>query len=279
MTVSEISHQAIFGNAIAALQDPQPQRVWSVIVSLFGDLAQGEGDQISGVALTEICGRMGIRAEALRVALHRLRKDGWIDSLRDGRSSQHTLTAQGRRDTISATPRIYAQPPHKPGTWRLISADCDTALKGITYPPGGFIALSRRTALISGDGSDLADNVMVFRATPEHIPQWMQDKVCPTDLQASTRQFHQDLLEAHKLIENATGSDPVHTSALRTQIVHRWRRVVLRTPDLPNEFFPSGWMGDACRKQVTDLLALLPRPDLNALEISALQYRNLDQTD
>ena len=64
-----------FEASIAQLTDLQNLRVWSIIVSLFGDLAQKTGDQISGTTLTQIITPMGIKPEAIRVALHRLRKE------------------------------------------------------------------------------------------------------------------------------------------------------------------------------------------------------------
>ena len=85
-----------FETAVADLVDPQDQRVWSIIVSLFGDMAQEPGAQISGGALTQIIEPMGIKPEAIRVALHRLRKDGWIESDRIGRVSRHVLSEFGR---------------------------------------------------------------------------------------------------------------------------------------------------------------------------------------
>ena len=76
-----------FETSINLLSDPQNQRVWSVIISLFGDMAQRPNEKISGAALTRIITPMGIKPEAIRVALHRLRKDGWIESVRAGRAS------------------------------------------------------------------------------------------------------------------------------------------------------------------------------------------------
>ena len=43
-----------FDACVERLTDPQNLRVWSIIVSVFGDLAQGSGDRLSGGALTRI---------------------------------------------------------------------------------------------------------------------------------------------------------------------------------------------------------------------------------
>ena len=70
----------VFTHTIADLRALGGQRVWSLMVSLFGDLAQAEGAGIDGPVLSRIMTAMQIRPEATRVALHRLRNDGWIAS-------------------------------------------------------------------------------------------------------------------------------------------------------------------------------------------------------
>ncbi|MEP5760757.1 MAG: PaaX family transcriptional regulator C-terminal domain-containing protein [Litoreibacter sp.] len=55
-------------------------------------------------------------------------------------------------------------------------------------------------------------------------------------------------------------------AALRILIVHGWRRIVLRTPALPDFVFPDHWAGPACRDHVARLLTQLPAQDLAGLE-------------
>ena len=60
-----------FATALSALAEPQGQRVWSIIISFLGDMAQDEGAGISSAALTRVITPLGIKPEAIRVALHR----------------------------------------------------------------------------------------------------------------------------------------------------------------------------------------------------------------
>ena len=62
-----------FQKTIDALGGDDMPRVWSLIVTVFGDLAQRNGDEIAGPVLGEILAPVGVRPEAMRVALHRLR--------------------------------------------------------------------------------------------------------------------------------------------------------------------------------------------------------------
>ena len=70
-----------FEAVVSDLRGDIPPRVWSLLVTVFGDLAQ-DGSALPGTVLGEIMSRVGIKPEAMRVALHRLRKDGWIESER-----------------------------------------------------------------------------------------------------------------------------------------------------------------------------------------------------
>ncbi|TNF22119.1 MAG: PaaX family transcriptional regulator, partial [Rhodobacteraceae bacterium] len=81
-----------FQTVVRHLTRDQAPRVWSLLISVFGDLAQDPGARISGLLLRHMTERIGIKPEAMRVAIHRLRKDGWIDSQRHGRTSVYFLT-------------------------------------------------------------------------------------------------------------------------------------------------------------------------------------------
>lgn len=48
-----------FATALSALAEPQGQRVWSIIISFLGDMAQDEGAGISSAALTRVITPLG----------------------------------------------------------------------------------------------------------------------------------------------------------------------------------------------------------------------------
>ncbi|SDW77136.1 transcriptional regulator, PaaX family [Ruegeria halocynthiae] len=255
-----------FETAVTELADPQDQRVWSIIVSLFGDMAQDPGAQISGSALTRIIEPMGIKPEAIRVALHRLRKDGWIDSNRIGRVSRHVLSEFGRTQSAAVTPRIYARGSTPAGRWHLLIAeDGKTQVLEDVMLNHDYTPISRGAALGPGSAPDQWDGLLALDIAPRAAPAWLKDRLCPQDLRTSC----QALLDA---VENATRTrpdgwspTPLQSATLRTLLVHRWRRVVLRQPDLPEVFYPPDWVGPACRDRVFDLLDVLPRPPAETL--------------
>lgn len=260
----EHSYNPRFETSVDLLSDPQNQRVWSIIISLFGDMAQQPNDQISGSALTRIITPMGIKPEAIRVALHRLRKDGWIESSRSGRSSIHYLTQYGRDQCVAVTARIYAREPASPQDWHvLIAADGSgqAALDEALLLPG-YIAVNRTTAMGCGPMPKNTHDLLALDASNFSLPDWFKTQLFPAELSTSCAAL---LKVVNAIPEITQGLSPVQIASLRTLIVHRWRRVVLRHPDLPASFHPAAWPGDACRNRVFSLLDQLPRPNLAEL--------------
>lgn len=256
-----------FETAIAQLNDPQNLRVWSIIVSLFGDLAQKPGDQISGSALTRIITPMGIKPEAIRVALHRLRKDGWIESARSGRISVHFLTKFGRSQSAAVTPRIYARHTSAAQAWHILIAEDgagQNALEEALLLPE-YTSINRTTALGQGEaarGSE--EHLLVVTAATLKAPRWLQARLFPDDLVQSCAQLDRILATIHP----PTGMTPTQIATLRTLIVHHWRRIALRHPDLPDSFRPHDWSGESCRARVFQLLDALPQPSPQALDLA-----------
>lgn len=248
-----------FETSIAQLNDPQDMRVWSIIVSLFGDLAQRPGEQISGSALTRIITPMGIKPEAVRVALHRLRKDGWLESTRSGRASVHFLTDYGRSQSAAVTPRIYARSAPAAQPWHLLIAEDGQnaqALEEILLLPQ-YIAVNRTCALGIGPAPVGLSGFLVACSTELRVPEWLKSKLFPEDLAVNCTR----LCSALSNIKIAEEPSAFQSAALRTLIVHHWRRIALRQPDLPTEFHPESWRGEICRQSVFQLLDQLPPPD------------------
>lgn len=253
---------------MAALLPLEPPRVWSMLVSIFGDLACGPGEHIDGPLLTGLMGHMDIKPEAVRVALHRLRNDGWIASVKSGRTARHALTPGALRARNEAARLIYSRAEDLPRDWQVaITAQGDTSLRGDLLE-AGFAALSPR--LYIGHGGTKAPPGTLL-CTGRIAPDWLRGEVVPDTL---TAQFDRLLTALRRVRHRLSGGhgpalSPVETALLRVLIVHHWRRLVLRHPYLPPGLLGSDWPGHLCRAQVCDLLDALPRPALEALGAEA----------
>ena len=81
--------------AVAQILGVETPRVWSFIVTIFGDLARHDDRYISSRTLNRLTAEIGVKPEATRVALYRLRKEDWLESTKFGRESHYRLTKKG----------------------------------------------------------------------------------------------------------------------------------------------------------------------------------------
>jgi len=259
-----------FRAAAAALSTGEGHRVWSLIVTIFGDLAQGPGDTISGPVLSRLTGLMGVKPQAMRVAMHRLRKDGWLESAREGRASAHFLTAYGRTQSAAATPRIYGAGASDPGLWHLLisgGAEGRGAAQLEAFSQSGdYLALGSQAILSPGSLPGDHPGLVGVETGAVALPGWLRAQICPDDVIDACDDLHAAFEAVARILQTGEALRADECAALRALVVHSWRRLILRHPDLPNGFFPQGWRGGDCRAQFAALMAVLPAPGLGALE-------------
>lgn len=231
-------------------------RVWSLMATLFGDLAQEEGSTIDGPVLSAIMAEMDIRPEALRVALYRLRNDGWIVSEKQGRTGRHSLTPTSRAETQTASARIYADPNARHAEWALALTETTTTADEMAA--AGFIPLLPRVYLGSAGSNPPASTLMLRGGIP---PDWLRAQLAPALLEDEYARLLPHLQTAFDTLQASTLS-PLQIAVIRCLIVHNWRRIVLRHPPVPDTLSPDNWTGAACHKLVDALLSRLPRPAL-----------------
>ncbi|WP_299780106.1 PaaX family transcriptional regulator C-terminal domain-containing protein [uncultured Roseobacter sp.] len=242
-----------------ALTDLGGQRVWSLLVTVFGDLVPDAGAGIDGPVLSTLMGRMNVRAEATRVALHRLRNDGWITSAKSGRTSRHSLTEHGRRETIQASRRIYAAPDDMPGGWVVLLTEKANGDPRNLLETAGFTQMMPRV-YIGPAGRAVPENTLALSG--DAVPDWLRRQLTPETLCADYSKLHGILTEIDSALPNGADLSPVDCAVLRCLIVHNWRRLVLKHPDLPAALYTEDWREQECRALVTALLHRFPRPDL-----------------
>ncbi|MEL7182769.1 MAG: PaaX family transcriptional regulator C-terminal domain-containing protein [Pseudomonadota bacterium] len=230
-------------------------RVWSLLVTIFGDLALGDGAEISGQALGPLTDAIGIKPEAVRTALHRLRKDGWIESERRGRHSVHRLSPWGRAQSRAASPRIYGAEPLAQRAFVVVH---DRPPEGASRD-GAWVA---PTICIASQPSLSADVFTAEVTVDQTLPRWMSAKLCPVPLVAQAAALERGLARCTARLDAMPLVARHDVAVLRVLVVHEWRRIVLRLPDLPDRVFPPDWAGPACRAHVAALLARHPRVTL-----------------
>lgn len=250
-------------------------RVWSIVITILGDSVVPRGGRVSAVTLSAITQALRIEPVALRSALSRLAKEGWIVREKQGRHSFYTLTSEGAQSFAPATRRIYAShPPQAPDTWTIaISGPLSksektaqrSAMEGL-----GYTSLDDRIYLnLKPDTQSLTKVVgspAVISGDFSQIPTWLQDASGTPETAAVYREIHTVFSGVY------TGLSPVEALVARSLLIHEWRRAVLRHADLPAALFPTDWPAQLCRNFVANLYQTLSvdadkwlddAPDLN----------------
>ena len=150
------------GDGVARLIACGPLKVWSVLVTVLGDLSAHPGDRFSGKVLTRLIAPLGLSGPAMRVALHRLRRDGWIVSNRQGRESLYGLSPEGWHQTERVRPRIYAAEIVPVRSAQLVVGPPAQTMQDFAQTlPSGAIPIAPRAALLPAEmapGSILSPN-------------------------------------------------------------------------------------------------------------------------
>lgn len=246
-----------FRQLVAIFNHGQTPRVWSFLVTVFGELTQGQDVQISGAMLSTICAEIGIKPEAMRVALHRLRKNGWINSQKSGRTSDYFLTSHGLEETLKARPIIYAAAPPSDQTWLCI---CNNGLQ----KPDGVVSIGAQSFITSTRPTD-PGLFIVDLNRDDILPDWMLEKICDQESLTEAASLANKLRDLIGVLNSNVSLTPLQTAVLRILIVHSWRRIVLKVPALPDYIFGPNWAGKYCRTTCQEILVRFPKPELDDL--------------
>lgn len=238
-------------------------RVWSLIISVFGELAQQQGSSIDGPVLSALMARMNVKPEAVRVALHRLRNDGWITSQKTGRMSRHSLTEYGLGETLGATRLIYDAPADMPLDWHVVvTADADVDRRDQMIADGYAPVAAR--IFIGTTQTPMLEEALVMQA--ENAPDWLKSQLTPDGLSKDYQHLYELLGQIDKNMAQANMClSPIEVAVLRCLIVHNWRRLVLKHPVLPQALYTIAWKGHDCRRLVHKILLHFPKPSLEDL--------------
>ncbi len=230
---------------IARLHGNGRLRVWSLIITFFGDAVALRGGRVALSTLQDAMGLLNIEPGAVRTALSRLAGEGWVERERVGRLSFYKLTDQGHDAFDEPTKRIYAGAAGDwDGDWTVAIETQETSTR---LGDHGFVALGGKAWLRAGGGaSTLPDDGVTISGTGSDLPASLLSLWKLDDHAAHYTAFIADW-RSFGAPENLS---PGEAMAARTLLLHDWRRIVLRDPALPDALLPADWIGHEARKLV-----------------------------
>ncbi len=239
----------------------------TLLVTIFGDTVAPRGGEVWLGTLSRLVEPLGINDRLVRTSLQRLVTEGLLMNRRDGRLSFYSIAPAARSEFWEADRRIYHPRTATPwdGRWTVavesggLAAGDRTALRqqlawlgfGALGAPVHVCPLDRTEELqqLLAD-LGLTEQVAVFRGEVAPAGRSNSDlaQALTGDLQELEPSWKLFLRRFGQLAEDLTvsGSDVDPEDAFLTCVllVHAYRRVVLREPELPAELWPPAWIGE-----------------------------------
>ncbi len=229
----------------------------SALFDLYGDHLRAHGGRAPVAALVRLLAPLEIGAPAVRTAVSRMVRQGWLHPLRLASGPGYLITPKAAKRLDEAAARIYRTAPISwDGTFDVIitepmlRSDRLRVANNLAYLGYGSIGEGTWIATnTSTEAEAVLDDVGVtyerFNAT--HVGGDRGARALMSrawDLDAIGREYQQFIKTLTPVVAgvNENGS-PEAAYTARFKLVHAWRTFLFRDPGLPPALLPSNWAG------------------------------------
>jgi len=229
----------------------------SALFDMYGDHLRSRGGSAPVASLVALMAPLGITAPAVRTAVSRMVKQGWLQPVKLAGAAGYALTPRAEHRLDNAAARIYRTTSNDEwdGYWHLIIPDRpnDRAARerlrsALAYL--GYAPLGDGTWLAARPSKELGALLQSEHITAEGFLARHQDDDAALirrawDLKAVGRSYRRWLAEAEELVgslPSAPADEEVF--AVRSRLVHEWRKFLFTDPGLPRALLPADWPGD-----------------------------------
>jgi len=277
--VSRPTDSTMISPALARLRRGLHPRANSLLITVFGDAFAPRGQSIWLGSLIELLGLFGVSSRLVRTSAFRMSADQWFTASRVGRRSYYGLSDAGLLRVQHADQRIYDfNLAHWDGRWTLVlldpgmrSSERQRLQRELSWESFGRIAPHvfahphMRAKALSEiiDATGVASQVAVLRATslPDTDGRALRTIVHTVfGLDQVAQAWMQFIDRFSPLQDELARLDPSQAFMVRTLLIHEYRRVVLRDPNLPKAFLPPDWPGMHARQLCKRLYGALLKP-------------------
>ena len=271
----------------------------SLLFTLYGDYVHPLGPasgEVTAAALVRAATELGVTANALRSALTRMTREGWLEPNRaPKRHPTYRLSRKGRDLIDEGTARIYGR--HRPtwdGRWLLVSysipedrrGERDRLRQGLTFLGFGSLGngifvsphdlRAQATELIHRAGAEA--DVTMHHGTLEWPDDPQSVVASAWDLEA-LRPAYADFVQRTTAATPPQAQSDAEAFRRRFLLTHEFRRFQFADPDLPDALLPTGWIGITARERFLQLNAELKAPAERHWERIAQSGTIVDNTE
>ena len=243
----------------------EPLRVPSLIVTIWGDALAPRGAEYWLSTILRLAAPFRFNERAVRTGMFRLHRGGWVEPRAVGRRSRYRLTNAGAEGFERAFHRVYDTPfPSWNGRWDGVIAGADVGGPAIrkrlrdqlAWAGYGRFGLDvfLRPARDDHAAERIADALGIRASVTAMTAREPRDAGLPllrdraeqvwalASLGGDYRRFLARFAGIASLLD-PTVVDAEQAFVVRTLLVHAYRRVRLRDPQLPRELLAGDWPG------------------------------------
>jgi phenylacetic acid degradation operon negative regulatory protein len=255
----------------------------SMIFTIYGDHIHHYGNKIWIGSLIRLLKEFGHNEQAVRVAVSRMLKQGWIQSEKQGNKSYYFLTAQGVNRIEEAANRIFKLKPNEwDGKWRVLMYTIPEEKRQIRDDLrqellwSGFGSFSN-ACWISPNNLEREVKLLIEKYDiTDYVDFFVSEYKGPKDNQALVeKSWHLDQVVekyeefidmyskqyiAHQSIINQGEMTDAECFVERTKLVHEYRKFLFIDPGLPKELLPPKWNGTIAADLFNQYYQILAEP-------------------
>jgi phenylacetic acid degradation operon negative regulatory protein len=227
----------------------------SALFDLYGDHLRSRGSRAPVAALVRLLAPLGITAPAVRTAVSRMARQGWLEALRLPDGAGYELTPRAARRLDEASERIYHRGDRGwDGRWHVVVVGRvrDRARRERLRAALGYLGYASigETTWVSPRPSRELEALLEtervraerFSASYDGDPRGLAARAW--DLDGLAHAYQRWLAVAADLAARAGPDTPDEVIfAARSRLVHEWRKFLFRDPGLPAELLPATWAG------------------------------------
>jgi phenylacetic acid degradation operon negative regulatory protein len=232
----------------------------SALFDLYGDYLRPRGGRAPVAALVRLLAPLGIAAPAVRTAVSRMVRQGWLHPLRLSTGPGYLLTAKAARRLDEAAARIYRTGrPAWDGRFDLIALDLPAKraeraklAANLSFLGYGSIDAATWVAVRPAEEVDamLAEAAIRYeRFAASHAGGFAGAVALVrrawdlAEIGAAYERFTREMRPAVERVTEHSVDEEAY--AARFRLVHAWRTFLFRDPQLPPELLPEAWPGTA----------------------------------
>lgn len=264
----------------------------SLLVSLYGDTICPRGDTIWLGSLIQLVEPLGINQRLVRTSVFRLSEKNILVSKQVGRRSYYSLSERAHRQFLSASKRIYAsQALLWDKQWRMVLTSIgklsneqrETVRKELLWL--GFSRIT--TGVYAHPTADISEVQRVIRELQlDNGIAVLKASAADTDQAPITnglisdcfdlkqsdkdyQHFIDDFQEIYEAAKREQSLDPKMCFLVKTLLIHRYRHILLKEPELPGALVSEHSASFRARELVGSLYQLIcPKADEYFSEVS-----------